>query len=94
MFGHHRTEAPDGDVRVLMEPEDVLDRDEALHQWRDLLRVDLRQELQRIPQPLRPDPQAVIVGRRGALGDATAPLPDRTVPIEDQGRSGSQHRLS
>ena len=80
-------EAPetiDRDVCVLVQAEDVLDRDEPSDQRPCLARIEVCQEFQRVAETLAADPEPVVVGRGRAGTDPTAGLANGSEAAFDQ----------
>ena len=86
-------ETRDRDVRVLVQPEDVLDRDEPPDQGLAPFRVERGEELERVAEALAADPEPVVVGRRRAGADPVALPANRPETALDQIRGERDGRL-
>ena len=51
-------------LRVLVQPQDVLDGDKPAHRSLGLLRINVRHELESVAKPLAADAQPVVIGGR------------------------------
>ena len=91
----------DRDLSVLVEVEDVLQRDDSLDERPRPPRVEIGGEFERIPQPFAPESNPVVLGRRGVTFDLVGGFAQRpeAIPIRSgppfapaakSGRSGAR----
>src|SRR5262249_39998528 len=91
-LGCQSSEAVDRDGRILVKAEDILERDEALHERPGRARIEVGEELERVAKALAADPQAVVVARGGRVRDLLAALADRAESTLDQVRRDRARR--
>ena len=77
MLAGEPAEPLDRDLGVLVEAEDVLQRNDSLGERPRPPRVEIGEELQRIPEPLAPDSYPMVLGRRRVTLDLLGRLAKR-----------------
>ena len=86
MLAGEPAEPLDRDLGVLVKAEDVLQRNDSLGERARPARVEIGEELERIPQPLAPDSYPVVLGRRRVALDLLGRLAKRAEALLDQVR--------